>query len=434
MLLNFPSHEAGMPKKRCKGTDFLPITKKKAPNSSKKSRKFRPDELTLPSDTTIYHIMPTLPLTSAGRPRYELLDGLRGVAAFLVIWFHFGEAFATSPVDQMMNHGYLAVDFFFVLSGFVLGYAYDGRWKAGRLTAGNFLLRRVIRLHPMVILSVMLGAITYLIQGSVRWDGNPVAFGSVLVALLLGLLLIPVIPGFDADVRGNGEMFPLNGPSWSLFFEYIGSILYALVLHRLSRKALATVVTLSGAGLAAVALTNLSGAYNIGLGWSAGGWGLPGGFLRLSFSFSAGLLLSRSFRPRRIRGAFWICSAVMIAVMACPYIGNEPGMGNAVYDLVCTLIIFPAIVYIGACGNTTDRFSTSTCNFLGRLSYPIYIIHYPVMYLFYAWIWNNGLTFNAVWPVCAAIFVGLILLAWAAMRFYDTPVRACLTRRFIHKS
>ena len=156
---------------------------------------------------------------SDSRPRYELLDGLRGIAAFVVIWYHFGEGFATSPVDQMINHGYLAVDFFFVLSGFVLGYAYDNRWKNGSMTAGRFMLRRVIRLHPMVILSVILGAVAYLIQGSVQWDGTPVPLTTLLLALFLGLFLIPVIPGIDADVRGNGEMFPLNGPSWSLFFE-----------------------------------------------------------------------------------------------------------------------------------------------------------------------------------------------------------------------
>lgn len=162
--------------------------------------------------------------TVVTRPRYELLDGLRGVAAVIVIWFHFFEGFATSGVDQMMNHGYLAVDFFFVLSGFVIGYAYDGRWKKG-LSPGRFMLRRVIRLHPMVVFAIVFGAVSYLIQGSVRWDGTPVPLSFLLMALLLGLFLIPVMPGAGIDVRGNGEMFPLNGPSWSLFYEYIGSIL-----------------------------------------------------------------------------------------------------------------------------------------------------------------------------------------------------------------
>ena len=86
------------------------------------------------------------------KPHYELLDGLRGVAALVVIWYHIFEAFATSPVDQHVNHGYLAVDFFFILSGFVIGYAYDDRWKTS-LTTKSFFKRRLIRLHPMVVMA-----------------------------------------------------------------------------------------------------------------------------------------------------------------------------------------------------------------------------------------------------------------------------------------
>ena len=373
----------------------------------------------------------TSPATQA-KPRYELLDGLRGVAAVLVILYHFGEGFATSPVDQMMNHGYLAVDFFFVLSGFVIGYAYDGRWSRG-MTAGRFMLRRVIRLHPMVVLSVLLGALAYLLQGRVQWDGTPVPLPHLLLALLLGLFLIPVLPGMSAEVRGNGEMFPLNGPSWSLFFEYIGSLLYAIVLHRLSKKALTAVTVLSGIGLAAVILGNVSGAYHVGVGWSAGGLGFLGGFFRLSFSFSAGLLMSRCFHKVRVRGAFWICAAAIALILSCPYVTADGGVSvlNGVYDCVCTLFLFPAIVYIGACGATTDRFSTNTCEFLGQLSYPVYIIHYPVMYLFYAWVWNNGITPGEALPICAALFLGIIFMAWLALRFYDTPLRRYLSARLL---
>lgn len=361
------------------------------------------------------------------RPRYELLDGLRGVAAVLVIWYHFFEAFATSPTDQMMNHGYLAVDFFFVLSGFVIGYAYDGRWNRG-MTAGRFMLRRVIRLQPMVILAVVLGAVAYLFQGSVRWDGTPVPLSSLLLALVLGLLMIPVLPGSGADVRGNGEMFPLNGPAWSLFFEYIGSLLYALVLHRLSVRALRLVVILTGIGLAAWAIGDMSGAYHLGVGWSLADMGLAGGLLRVGFSFSAGLLLQRIGKPRRIRGAFWLCAAVISAVMAMPYVGGpEPSVYNGIYDAVATLIVFPAVVYIGACGTTTDSASTRICNFLGAISYPVYIVHYPVMYMFYAWVWAHSYTFGQVWPVCAVLFIGIIAMAWLALHYYDIPLRRHLS-------
>lgn len=373
----------------------------------------------------------TVTPTTSAKPRYDILDGLRGVAALLVIWYHFFEGFATSPADQMLNHGYLAVDFFFVLSGFVIGYAYDSRWSRG-MTGRRFMLRRIIRLQPMVVLSVILGALAFIIQGSQKWDGSPVASSDILFALLAGLFLIPLIPGVDADVRGNGEMFPLNGPSWSLFFEYIGSIMYAVGLRRLSDRGLAAVMILSGAGLATWAVTDMSGAYHLGVGWSMADWGLVGGFFRLSFSFTAGLLMQRRFRPRKIRGAFWICSAIIAVVMMCPYVGGpEPSVLNGIYDSICTLFVFPAVVYIGACGAASDRLADRLCEFLGRLSYPVYIVHYPIMYLFYSWVWTGGYSFGRVWPVCCALFAGIIFLAYIALRFYDEPVRKALSRRFL---
>ena len=367
---------------------------------------------------------------SVAKPRYEILDGLRGVAAVMVVWFHFFEAFATSTVDQRINHGYLAVDFFFVLSGFVLGYAYKDRWKEG-LTAGRFMLRRIIRLEPMVVFGAVLGAVSFVMSGCVKWDGSSVSVTAVVISLLCGIFMIPAWPGSVVDVRGYTEMFPLNGPSWSLFFEYIGSLLYATVLYRMSTKMLSFFVALTGAALAATAFADLSGTYHIGNGWSLAGWGSLMGFLRLAFSFSAGLLLSRVFRPRRINGAFWIAAIVIVAVMVCPYAGgSEPSVMNAVYDSVCSLIVFPAVVALGACGVTTDRWSTAVCGFVGRISYPLYITHYPVMYLFYAWVWKNNIPYENALPVCALLFVGIVIIAWAAMRYYDEPVRRLLINRF----
>lgn len=368
------------------------------------------------------------------KPRYELLDGLRGVAALMVIFYHVGECFATSTRDQWINHGYLAVDFFFVLSGFVIGYAYDGRWKRG-LTSGGFLLRRIIRLQPMVIIGVTLGVISFLIQGCEQWNGTSVSTGAVLLSLLLGLFMLPALPGTAPEVRGNGEMFPLNGPSWSLFFEYIGSIFYALFLHRLSTRMLRIFTAVSGIGLAAIAIGNGSGDYHLGVGWTAEGGGFWMGLVRMTFSFSIGLLLSRDFKPIKIRGAFWLCSALIITVLAVPYIGGaeKPMIANGIYDTICTLIIFPAIVYIGASGKTTDRHSANTCEFLGAISYPVYIIHYPFMYLMYAWAWKNGYGFDHVWYVASAIVITVIILAWLLLKYYDEPLRRYLSGKLIKK-
>ena len=212
---------------------------------------------------------------SVSKPHYVILDALRGVAALMVIWFHIFEGFATSAIDQKFNHGYLAVDFFFILSGFVIGYAYDDRWQS--MSVGSFFKRRLIRLHPMVVLGAVFGAVSFLIQGvvfggnssvfdgGVQWNGTHVSLGPVLISMLMAMFLIPCRPGGLGEVRGNGEMFPLNGPSWSLFFEYIANIMYALFLRRLSTKVLKVFVAVSGLGYAAFAILNGSGTYSIGV-------------------------------------------------------------------------------------------------------------------------------------------------------------------------
>lgn len=367
------------------------------------------------------------------KPHYELLDGLRGVAALMVLWYHVFEGFATSPVDQNFNHGYLAVDFFFILSGFVVGYAYDDRWKT-TMTTTNFFKRRLIRLQPMVILGAVLGAITFCIQGSEQWDGTKVSLSMVMLALLLNLFLIPAIPGTGSEVRGNGEMYPLNGPTWSLFFEYIGNIMYALFIHKMSTKALRILVILAGIGLASFAIGNLSGYGHLGVGWSLVDYNLIGGFLRVLFSFSIGLLMSRNFKPLKVRGAFWICSVVMFGLFAVPHIGGmESPWMNGIYDSLCTIVFFPMLVYLGASGKTTDKVSSKICKFLGDISYPVYIVHYPFMYLFYSWLWKNELTFAETWPVAVGLIVGNILLAYAALKLYDEPVRRWLSRKYLAK-
>ncbi|QEK99535.1 acyltransferase [Olivibacter sp. LS-1] len=367
------------------------------------------------------------------KPHYILLDGLRGVAALMVIWYHIFEAFATSPVDQHFNHGYLAVDFFFILSGFVIGYAYDDRWKTMKVK--DFIKRRLIRLHPMVIMGAILGAITFYIQGSVKWDGSKVSLSMLMLALLINLFLIPAAPGSGPEVRGNGEMYPLNGPSWSLFFEYIGNILYALFIRRLSAKALGVLVLLAGIGLASFAIFNFSGYGHLGVGWTMAGHNLIGGFLRLLFSFSAGVLMSRKFKPVEVKGAFWICSLAIIILLSIPHIGEAEALWmNGIYDALCTLVIFPILVYLGASGTTTGKSSIKICKFLGDISYPLYMVHYPFMYLFYAWVWQENLTFTQIWPITLLLFLGTILVAYLFLKLYDEPFRKWLSKKLLMKS
>ena len=370
------------------------------------------------------------------KPHYELLDGLRGVAALLVVWYHVfeGYAFAGGTLIEGINHGYLAVDFFFILSGFVIGYAYDDRWGKS-LTLKNFFKRRLIRLHPMVVMGAVLGAVTFMLQGSVQWDGTHVATSLVMLALLCAMFFIPAVPGAAYEVRGNGEMFPLNGPSWSLFFEYIGNLLYALVLRRLSTRVLTGVVVVLGVALAAFASFDVSGYGNIGVGWTLDTVNFVGGLLRMLFPFSMGLLLSRRFKPVRVRGAFWICSLILLVLFHVPYLpGNEAICLNGVFETLCIVVVFPLLIVLGASGATTDAFSTRVCKFLGDISYPLYITHYAFMYLFYAWLIEKGyFTFGETWQVALCVYVWNVVVAYLCLKLYDEPVRRWLSRRFLNK-
>ena len=370
------------------------------------------------------------------KAHYVLLDGLRGVAALMVIWYHVfeGFAFASNSAIETLNHGYLAVDFFFILSGFVIGYAYDDRWGKS-LTMKDFFKRRLIRLHPMVIMGAVLGAITFCIQGSVQWDGTHVAISMIMLSLLCTIFFIPAMPGVGYEVRGNGEMFPLNGPCWSLFFEYIGNILYALFIRRLSNKALTVFVVLLGVALAAFAVFNVSTYGNIGVGWTLDGVNFLGGSLRMLFPFSLGMLMSRNFKPMKVKGAFWICAIALIALFSVPYLeGLEPLCMNGVYEAFCVIVAFPIILWIGASGTTTDKQSTKICKFLGDISYPVYVIHYPLMYLFYAWLIENQLyTLGETWHVALCVFILSIILAYLCLKLYDEPIRKYLAKRLLSK-
>ena len=376
------------------------------------------------------------PVLSDNKPHYELLDGLRGVAALLVIFYHIFEGFATSPLDQHFNHGYMAVDFFFILSGFVIGYAYDDRWKS-TLTVKGFFKRRLVRLHPMVIMGAVLGLAAYCIQGCIRWDGTQVASSAVIAAFVLSLFLLPVIPGSSADVRGNNEMFPLNGPSWSLFFEYIGNILYALFIRKFSTRVLTAVVIVSGICLAAFGIGNLSGYGHLGVGWSMTGYNFPGGLLRMIFSYSAGLLMSRVFRPMKVKGAFWICTLALVVLFSVPRIGDEGNMWlNGLYESFCATAVFPLLLWIGASGKAADGMTSRVCRFLGDISYPVYVVHYPFMYLFYRWLWRGeeNIPFSQAWPMALAVIAASIFVAWLCLRFYDIPLRRWLSARYLRKN
>lgn len=375
------------------------------------------------------------------KPHYESLDGLRGVAAILVLIYHIFEGFAFaestngegSGLITTLNHGHIAVDFFFILSGFVISYAYDDRW--GKMSLGGFFKRRLIRLHPMLIMGAVVGVISFLLTGCQQWSGEVTPISWVMIALLLTIFMVPALPGLPYEVRGNGEMFPLNGPMWSLFFEYIGNILYALVIRRLSTKLLAVLTAILGVLHVWIFVGDLSGYDSVGIGWTIDTINFWGGLVRMLFPFTMGMLLARTFKPREVKGAFWICSAMLIAVFAVPYIAKSGAISlNSLYEVVCIAVIFPFIVWFGACGRGGDNYTGRINNFLGELSYPLYIVHYPIMYIFYKWlIENRCYTLGDTLGLSALVVLSSVALAYACLKLYDEPVRRWLARKYIQK-
>ena len=407
------------------------------------------------------------------KPHYIMLDGLRGVAALMVLWYHVfeGFAFAKGSVIETFNHGHLGVDFFFMLSGFVISYAYDDRWFNGKslkpndksstdkkLTIWSFFKRRLIRLHPMLVMGAFIGLICFLLQGGVKWDGSSAPIHWTMIAFVLTLFFIPAYPGASYDIRGNAEMFPLNGPSWSLFFEYIGNILYALFIRKLSNKMLGLLVGVTGILWIWFVAFDISGYDMIGIGWTLDAVNFFGGLLRMMFPFTLGMLMARRFMSQRVnkstsqqvetqsstansqqskflkRNIFWIATIVLFALFSVQYFPKTSTVSvNGIYELACIMIVFPLIVWIAASSDSAQsKFMLKLSKFLGDLSYPLYIVHYPVMYVFYAWlIKNQYFTLAETWQMVILVLAICIVLAYACLKLYDEPIRKRLSKKFL---
>ncbi len=365
------------------------------------------------------------------KSHYEILDGLRGVAALTVVAFHCFEPYSRADhTKQIINHGYLAVDFFFVLSGFVVAYAYDDRW--GRMTQWEFYKRRLIRLQPMVIAGSVIGAALFYLQSSPEFHliaATPV--WKVLLYMVIGATLLPVLPSMD--IRGWDEMHPLNGPAWSLFFEYIANILYGAGVRKLGNRALAVLVFLAGVFLTHMAVASVHGDV-IG-GWSVDATQLHIGFARLLYPFFAGVLLMRLGKRIHVPHAFGVCSLLLLAILAFPRVGGSTHLwANGIYDSFCILFLFPLVVAMGAGGRVTGRVETKLCRFLGGISYPIYITHYPLIYIYTAWTARRHYPVAAGFGWGALLLVAAVAIAYGCLKLYDEPLRAWLGARYLTRS
>lgn len=332
------------------------------------------------------------------------LDGIRGIAALVVVWLHCNRLTGVTMVPK----GYLAVDLFFVLSGVVIANAYENKLRAG-MSIGRLAVIRFIRLYPLYFFGSIIGGMAIGLA-----DISKLKIIDVIFAII-------VLPGYREP---NLPAFPLNNPAWSLFFEFWINMFYGLAIFLLSLRNIAILMALSLPGIIAIAL--FSSGRNLDVGWTFAS--LPHGAFRITFPFFAGVLLYRVYQARKPIGLvrshstiFTLALLVAITlVLMAPL--HTTHIFSSLYDILCVTILFPIIVYISMQTAPTG-YLARICIVLGIISYPAYCLHAPMM---------MGLRLNLesgqnITLMGAAIFVcAIALISYVVNYIYDAPVRRWL--------
>jgi peptidoglycan/LPS O-acetylase OafA/YrhL len=345
--------------------------------------------------------------------KFSVLDGMRGIAALLVVTRHTVIYWGELP----FFHSYLAVDLFFILSGFVISHAYGRKLDEGRLSSPGFMLVRWIRLYPLFFLAALLGFVVAVAQPT-HLHSPPVWTLSRSLALMLFFL--------PSRVPGNVGLFPLDGPAWSLFFEMLVNVIFVLTFRRLRGRQLLAFVALGGLALVAVS-AHFHGT-NRGYTWFAASF--VAGLTKSTFGIFLGVLLHRLYERRALvpsrltvwleRVGPWPSVAVMTLVLLIPRLGAL----DWVFDVVATMIVLPACVYAAVCARPGPRV-TRAFTVLGILSYPVYLLHEPLGALLEPVL---AVPLAAHAPLAGVPLIGLLaVLCLALDALYDRPVRRFLT-------
>lgn len=345
------------------------------------------------------------------RQHFEILDGLRGIAALAIVLFHFMEMAYSDYSRNFIAHGFLAVDFFFCLSGFVISYAYDDR--IGKMGILEFFKSRLIRLHPMVIFGAVLGLLSFLFD---PFGGHSELYGvgKLILLFLASIFLIP----FPAMSERSFNLFSLNAPSWSLFWEYVANIVYAFILYKLSRRFLLLLIILSAAALCFV-------SYRAG-GSLMGGWGGENfwdGCARISYSFLAGMLVYRSNWIVNTRLGFIGMAILLVLAFVMPF-----SEWNWLTEPLVVLFYFPLLIALGAGARLTTGFR-KLCIFSGKISYPLYMTHYAVIWMFLNYYTNYKPGTTQLFFIITTGTILLVGVAYLVMKFYDIPIRKYLIEK-----
>lgn len=353
----------------------------------------------------------TLPrqATPTAHDHFYALDAIRGVAAVLVVCLHEFQSFAGVPHPFS---GYLAVDLFFLLSGYVIASAYDRRLASG-MPFGTFLKLRLIRLYPLYLVGFLIGLARVLVQFQVGVNPPPAvpfAWGSVMELLMLPT---PMTIGWQYDT-----LFFLNPPAWSLFFELLINIAFAAIHRHLSQRVLVVLILVSGLGLIYVADANRS--LEVGNYWHTMATCAP----RVAFPFLMGVWIFRH-GPRLPRlSSAW---AWPLTLMVVPLLAWHPLGYQDMYDLVLVMGVFPLIVWLGSAVRT-HGLTTSASKIAGEVSYAIYIVHMPLFGLLLAVLRRVAPDWTKQ-PYSGPLAILLVALFCLALdHFYDKPVRKWLAR------
>jgi len=339
-----------------------------------------------------------------------MLDGLRGLAAFIVLNAHVAVFFSLSWAQTWLGpHAYLAVDCFFVMSGFVMAHAFDDKLKAG-MTVRDFALHRFLRLYPLVLAGVAFGTVS-LVGYGLTTPGVPKF--AVVEAIVSGALLVPT----DAMAKFKAYDFPVNIAFWSLSYEVILCIGYAAFARFLTGGRM--VAALVVAALGVVYLAEQKG--NVDIGFRLGEY-LPA-FCRVVYPFLIGICLRRlpAFAPQRTALGYLAIPLLLLLLV-------NPLPMSGVYDAVAVIAGIPLLVWMAATARgmlPLDRFAAAA----GALSYPIYALHFPIVVI----LANLGKKLRVDEAQNTLLAAGgvLISLSLATLVYvvYDKPVRAWLRKR-----
>ncbi|MBB5441225.1 peptidoglycan/LPS O-acetylase OafA/YrhL [Pedobacter sp. AK017] len=344
--------------------------------------------------------------TPKPKTHFEVLDGLRGIAAICVVTFHFIEMTISDYSKIFIGHSFLAVDFFFCLSGFVIAYAYDDRVE--KLGVANFFKLRLIRLHPLVILGTLLGFLSLLFDPFVN-QFKSLSSAEIISMFISSVFLVP----FPVMIKRGLALFALNAPAWSLFWEYVANIFYAIYLCRISRRSLLalTILTSIFIGWVLFESGSLTGGWNKATFWDGGA--------RVSYSFLAGILVYRSNWIIKNRLGFLGVATLLLLSFIMPF-----SKWNWITEPIVVLFYFPLLVALGA-GTALKSGLKKLCNFFGNISYPLYMTHYSVIWVFahYYKIYKPVTYINLI---IAGGVIFLIGFAYLILLFYDIPLRKYL--------